>query len=147
MSEMGRRIRDLRLDAGLTQEQLGDMVGLQKSAIAKYENGKTENMKRSVIQKMAEVLGVSPSYLMGFEDDAPYYIDPAAAEFAKEIANRDDLRIMLLFPLIVSYHQTIGIPRRFGCTPCNARNTANVKIMQKGFLWVSHWRLYTSGII
>ena len=94
MSEMGRRIRELRLDAGLTQEQLGDMVGLQKSAIAKYENGKTENMKRSVIQKMAEVLGVSPSYLMGFEDDAPYYIDPAAAELAKEIANRDDLRIL-----------------------------------------------------
>ena len=94
MSEMGRRIRDLRLDAGLTQEQLGDMVGLQKSAIAKYENGKTENMKRSVIQKMAEVLGVSPSYLMGFEDDAPYYINPAAAELAKEIANRDDLRIL-----------------------------------------------------
>jgi len=94
MSEMGRRIKELRLDAGLTQEQLGDMVGLQKSAIAKYENGKTENMKRSVIQKMAEVLGVSPSYLMGFEDDAPYYIDPAAAELAKEIANRDDLRIL-----------------------------------------------------
>lgn len=94
MSEMGKRIRELRMDAGLTQEQLGDMVGLQKSAIAKYENGKTENMKRSVIQKMAEVLGVSPSYLMGFEDDAPYYIQPEAAELAREIANRDELRIL-----------------------------------------------------
>ena len=43
MSEMGNRIRDLRIAAGLTQEQLGEKVGLQKSAIAKYENGKTEN--------------------------------------------------------------------------------------------------------
>jgi len=94
MSEMGNRIRDLRIAAGLTQEQLGEKVGLQKSAIAKYENGKTENMKRSVIKKMAEVLGVSPAYLMGFEDDAPYYIDPEAAELAKEIANRNDLRIL-----------------------------------------------------
>lgn len=94
MSEMGRRIRDLRISAGLTQEQLGEMVGLQKSAIAKYENGKTENMKRSVIQRMAEVLGVSPSYLMGFEDDAPYYIDPNAAELAKEIYNNENLRIL-----------------------------------------------------
>ena len=94
MSEMGRRIRDLRIAAGLTQEQLAELVGLQKSAIAKYENGKAENMKRRVIQKMAEVLGVSPSYLMGFEDDAPYYIDPEAAELAKEIANRKDLRIL-----------------------------------------------------
>jgi transcriptional regulator with XRE-family HTH domain len=94
MSEMGNRIRELRINAGLTQEQLGDMVGLQKSAIAKYENGKTENMKRTVIQKMAEALGVSPAYLMGFEDDTPYYIDSEAAELAKEIANRDDLRIL-----------------------------------------------------
>jgi len=94
MSEMGNRIRELRIKAELTQEQLGDMVGLQKSAIAKYENGKTENMKRSVIQKMANALGVSPAYLMGFEDDTPYYIDPEAAELAKEIANREDLRIL-----------------------------------------------------
>ena len=94
MSEMGNRIRDLRIAAGLTQEQLGEKVGLQKSAIAKYENGKTENMKRSVIQKMAEVLGVSPAYLMGFEEDTPYYIDPEAAELAMEIANRKDLRIL-----------------------------------------------------
>lgn len=94
MSEMGKRIRELRLAADLTQEQLGDMVGLQKSAIAKYENGKTENMKRSVIQKMADVLGVSPAYLMGFEEDVPYYLDPDAAELAKEIANRDELRVL-----------------------------------------------------
>lgn len=94
MSEMGRRIKALRIAKGLTQEQLGDLVGLQKSAIAKYENGKTENMKRSVIQAMAKALGVSPSYLMGFEEDAPYYVDPEAAELAVEIANRADLRIL-----------------------------------------------------
>ena len=94
MSEMGRRIRDLRIAAGLTQEQLGEKVGLQKSAVAKYENGKTENMKRSVIQKMAALFGVSPSYLMGFDDNTSYYLDPNAAEIAKEIYNRDDLKIL-----------------------------------------------------
>ena len=94
MSEMGSRIRDLRLAAGLTQEQLGDMVGLQKSAIAKYENGKTENMKRSVIKKMAEVLGVSPAYLMGFEEDTTYYIDPGAAEMAQELYSRPEMRVL-----------------------------------------------------
>lgn len=94
MSEMGRRIRDLRISKGLTQEQLGDLVGLQKSAVAKYENGKTENMKRGVIQKMAKVLGVSPSYLMGFDSEDTYYLDPGAAELANEIYNREDLRIL-----------------------------------------------------
>jgi len=95
MSEMGKRIRDLRIAAELTQEELGEKVGLQKSAIAKYENGKSENMKRSVIKKMADVLGVSPSYLMGLEDETHgYYLNPEAAEIANEIYNREDLRIL-----------------------------------------------------
>ena len=74
--EMAEIIKTLRLQRGWTQEELGAKVGLQKSAIAKYENGRVSNMKRPVIQKMAEVFGVDPSYLMGFdkEDDAlpPY---------------------------------------------------------------------------
>jgi repressor LexA len=74
--EMAEIIKTLRLQRGWTQEELGAKVGLQKSAIAKYENGRVSNMKRPVIQKMAEVFGVDPSYLMGFdkEDDTlpPY---------------------------------------------------------------------------
>ena len=53
---MGESIKYYRLKAGLTQDELGEKLGLQKSAIAKYENGRVENIKRSVIQKMAEVL-------------------------------------------------------------------------------------------
>ena len=65
---MAKRIRELRIQKGLTQEELAIKLGLQKSAIAKYENGRVENIKRSTIEKMAEILGVSPSYLMGWED-------------------------------------------------------------------------------
>ena len=38
---------------------------------AKYENGRVENMKRSVIVNMAKVLECSPAYLMGWEAEAP----------------------------------------------------------------------------
>ena len=37
----GERIKKLRKEKGLTQQQLGEMLGVQKSAIAKYENGHT----------------------------------------------------------------------------------------------------------
>lgn len=67
--EMADRIRNRRIESGLTQEELAERLGLQKSAIAKYENGRVENIKRSVIQKMAGVLDCSPCYLMGWSDN------------------------------------------------------------------------------
>lgn len=66
--EMADRIKERRNFMGYTQEELGEKLGLQKSAIAKYENGRVENIKRSVIANMAKVLECSPAYLMGWED-------------------------------------------------------------------------------
>ncbi|MBQ3476997.1 MAG: helix-turn-helix transcriptional regulator [Clostridia bacterium] len=65
---MGERIRILREQSGLTMEQLGERIGVQKSAIKKYENGTVENIKRSTIKTMASIFGVSPSYLMFGEE-------------------------------------------------------------------------------
>ena len=42
----GERIKKLRKEKGLTQEQLGKLLGVKKSAIAKYENNRVENLKR-----------------------------------------------------------------------------------------------------
>ena len=66
--DMGERIKYLRSLKGWTQEELGAKVGMQKSAIAKYEKGNVENMKRSVIKKMSELFDVSPSYLMALDE-------------------------------------------------------------------------------
>ena len=65
----GQIIKELRLSRDLTQEQLGDILGVQKSAIAKYENDKVVNLKRETIQKMADFFGVKPSYIMGMHDE------------------------------------------------------------------------------
>ena len=69
--EMNRRIKERRLALNLTQEELAQRLGLQKSAIAKYESGRVENIKRSVLAKMAEILECSPTYLMGWDDEHP----------------------------------------------------------------------------
>lgn len=63
------RLRDLRLSRGLTLQQVADYVGLQKAAIYKYEHGLTVNPKRSLIEKLAVLFQVSPSYLLGINDD------------------------------------------------------------------------------
>ena len=65
----GDRIRQLRIQHQMTQEELGAKVGVQKAAIYKYENGLIVNLKRSTLEKLAIVLETTPTYLMGLEDD------------------------------------------------------------------------------
>lgn len=64
----GERIRQLRIEHQMTQEELGARVGVQKAAIYKYENGLVVNLKRSILEKLAIVLDTTPTYLMGMED-------------------------------------------------------------------------------
>lgn len=66
--DLGDKIREARLAKGMTQEELGDLLGLQKSAIAKYENGRVVNIKRSTLKKISDVLGLRPSELI-FEEE------------------------------------------------------------------------------
>lgn len=62
--DVGKKIKEARLAKGLTQEELGNLVGLQKSAIAKYENGRVVNIKRSTLQKLAKALDLRGSDLI-----------------------------------------------------------------------------------
>ena len=66
---MGDRIKEVRKLRGLTQEELAQKLGLKDSAIAKYESGRVENIKRSVISEMAKVLDCSPIYLLCLDED------------------------------------------------------------------------------
>jgi len=55
---IGVILRQAREDAGLTQEELADRVGTQKTAISRIENH-AEDIKLSTIQKVAKALGKS----------------------------------------------------------------------------------------
>ena len=50
---MAKRIKEKRLELGLTQEELGKMIGTQRAAVNKYESGLVENMKRSTIKQLS----------------------------------------------------------------------------------------------
>ena len=61
---IGDKIRNARISKGMTQEELGKALGVQKSAIAKYENGRVVNIKRSTLKKLSDILGIAPSELI-----------------------------------------------------------------------------------
>jgi transcriptional regulator with XRE-family HTH domain len=56
--EVGRRVRTFRLQKGLSQEKLGDQLGLTFQQVQKYENG-TNRIGAGRLQRIAEILGVS----------------------------------------------------------------------------------------
>ena len=62
--DVGMIIKNARLAKGMTQEELGNILGVQRSAIAKYEKGRVVNIKRSTLQKLAEALDLRGSDLI-----------------------------------------------------------------------------------
>ena len=65
------KIKVLRLQRGLSLQAVGDIVGVGKSTVRKWENGDIKNMGRDKIELLAKALGVEPGYLMGWDDDDP----------------------------------------------------------------------------
>lgn len=58
------RIKELRIKNGLSQEELARRVGyVGRSAISKVEAG-SRDISQSMIEKYAEALGVTPTYLL-----------------------------------------------------------------------------------
>ena len=65
----GEIIRSLRQRKGLSQEALGKLVGVKRAAINKYETGLVVNLRRDMIQKLANALNTTPTVIMGWEDE------------------------------------------------------------------------------
>lgn len=65
---IGEIIKSCRKEKGITQEELANKVNRTKQTIFRYENNETD-ISANALKQIAKVLGVSPSYLMGFSDD------------------------------------------------------------------------------
>ena len=65
----GEKIKELRKALGMTQEELGEKIGVQKAAINKYETGIVVNLKQDTIKRLSKALCVSPVVLLGAADE------------------------------------------------------------------------------
>ena len=68
--DIGPRLKRLRESQGLTLEQVGAHVGVNKATVQRYESGEID-IKRNVAIKLGEVLHASPAYIMGWSDEEP----------------------------------------------------------------------------
>ena len=56
-----------RLEKRLTLEQVGEIVGVGKSTVRKWENGMIENMGRDKIVALSKALDISPLDILGID--------------------------------------------------------------------------------
>jgi transcriptional regulator with XRE-family HTH domain len=59
----GQRLRELRAECSVSQEQLGRRSGIHPTAIGRFERGDREPRLRSIL-RLAEGLGVKPGRLV-----------------------------------------------------------------------------------
>jgi transcriptional regulator with XRE-family HTH domain len=82
---VGKRVRHRRWMVGMTQQQLGDIVGIKFQQIQKYETG-MNRISASRLWDIAQALGVSISFFFeGFDEEE------RAAEAAVTDVQRGDL--------------------------------------------------------
>lgn len=60
---MGARIREMRLAAGMSQEQLAELLCTKKCTISAYENDKID-IKSSIVLELAKALNCTGAYLL-----------------------------------------------------------------------------------
>lgn len=66
--EFGRKIREKRMELDISQDDLAKRIGYtSRSTISKIESGSADVARDKVVE-IADALGVSPAYLMGWED-------------------------------------------------------------------------------
>ena len=81
---IAQKIKALRKQAKLTQTELGDMLGVQKNAVSKWECGRVTDIPAGKIKAMAKIFDVPPSYLI---DNELSRVPQSAPE--KEVAEED----------------------------------------------------------
>ena len=67
MVHFGQRLKELRLQAGMTQKQLADRIWVSKAAIGNYELS-DRKPSLEIIIKLAKVFHVSTDYMLGVDE-------------------------------------------------------------------------------
>ncbi len=68
-NSINKRIRQARINKDMTLLEVANKLGVTEATVQRYESGEIKNIKHKTIQNLSNILGVSPSYLMGWEDE------------------------------------------------------------------------------
>lgn len=63
---VGKRIKERRIELGMTADDLGEIINKSRATIYRYENGDIENMPTTILEPLAKALKTTPADLLGW---------------------------------------------------------------------------------
>ena len=105
---LGNRLKELRKNANLTQQELGDMINVTKVSICCYEKG-TRTPSLETINDLANVFNVNVDYLLGND---VYLVAEEDNEYGVKLSKEDINVILELRKNPELYQQFITDPER-----------------------------------
>lgn len=66
---IGERIRQRRIELGLSVDEIANRLDKNRATIYRYENNDIENLPTSALEPLAKILKTTPAYLMGWEEE------------------------------------------------------------------------------
>lgn len=149
---IGERIKQRRLELGLSADQVAEKLNVDRTTIFRYERGAISKVPTETLAKLAQILFTSPTYLMGLSDEADkelkidniYQIEtkkfPMLGEIAcgKPIYADEDRE---------SYVQAgMGIKADF-CLKCKGDSMINARILDGDIVFVHKQSAVNNGEI
>ena len=89
----GERIRYRRKHIGMTADLLAEKIGVSRSTVFRWENGDIEKVPGDTLVPIAKALGVTPAYLMGWEDEKEIHspaLTPAESTLLSDFRRLND---------------------------------------------------------
>ena len=94
-AKFSKRLKELRKERGLTQEDLSKLSGVSFPTISRYENGQRDEPKLTILKTLANYFDVTIDYLVGDTDikETNFTSDEIARIFNS--LDDDDKRILM----------------------------------------------------
>lgn len=96
---LGNRIRKTRMNCGITQEKLAEMVDISTNFMSLIENGR--NMSVETLVKIAAALGVTVDYLLS--DTMEVKSDKIMTQIAQNLSTLSDDEKLFFLNVIKQY--------------------------------------------
>ena len=105
---IGQRLRKLRRERKVRQEDLAIILGVQKATVSHYETGKTDPSDKVKIE-IAKYFDVSMDYLMGIIDEAVPHYRPEIFIKIPNTIKREEREFIEEFIAGVDYKRSLAI--------------------------------------
>ncbi|MEG1887331.1 MAG: helix-turn-helix domain-containing protein [Oscillospiraceae bacterium] len=90
MTSFGKRLRELRISGGYTQQQLADILEISPSTIGMYEQERREPDRETLI-KISSFFCVTLDFLLGAEETGPFDLTEFLADMRTQMRSSDGL--------------------------------------------------------